>query len=85
MNAETIPLIKSIMDRLSQAKLRADAALLSIFINLQLALDDLSPKTSDDDIYDTRKLINEILNESVDSPKLFVINLPEADDKHLIP
>jgi hypothetical protein len=60
MNAETIPLIKSIMDRLSQAKLRADAALLSIFINLQLALDDLSPKTADDDIYDTTKLVNEM-------------------------
>ena len=29
--------------------------------------------------YDTTKLINEILNESADSPKLFVINLPEAD------
>jgi hypothetical protein len=57
MNAETIPLLKSIMDRLSQAKLRVDAALLSIFINLQLALDDLSPKTDDDDIYDTHETI----------------------------
>src|SRR6266516_8001354 len=45
MNAETQPLIKSIMDRLSQAKLRADAAILSIFTNLQLALDDISPET----------------------------------------
>ena len=45
MNAETQPLIKSIMDRLSQAKLRADAAILSIFNNLQLALEDLSPET----------------------------------------
>src|SRR6266571_5391967 len=79
MNAETQPLIKSIMDCLSQAKLRADAAILSIFTNLQLALDDLSPETVDDDTYDTTKLVNEILNESADSPKLFVINLPEAD------
>ena len=79
MNAETQPLIKSIMDRLSQAKLRADAAILSIFTNLQLALDDISPETVDDDTYDTTKLVNEILNESADSPKLFVINLPEAD------
>ncbi|MGC1931899.1 MAG: ATP-binding protein [Candidatus Nitrosopolaris sp.] len=82
MGAETIPLIKSIMDRLSQAKLRADAALLSIFVNLQLALEELSPqKVVDDDEsgYDTTKLVNEILNESTQSPKLFVINLPEAD------
>jgi uncharacterized protein len=79
MNAETQPLIKSIMDRLSQAKLRADAAILSIFTNLQLALEDLSPKLVDDDTYDTIKLVNEILNGGTDSPKLFVINLPEAD------
>ncbi len=79
MGADTIPLIKSIMDRLSQAKLRADAAILSIFTNLQLAVDDLSPELVDDDTYDTTKLVSEILNESADSPKLFVINLPEAD------
>jgi uncharacterized protein len=79
MNAETQPLIKSIMDRLSQAKLRADAAILSIFTNLQLALEDLTPELVDDDTYDTTKLVKEILNESADSPKLFVINLPEAD------
>jgi uncharacterized protein len=79
MNAETQPLIKSIMDRLSQAKLRADAAILSIFTNLQLALDDLSSELVDDDTYDTTKLVNEILNVGSDSPKLFVINLPEAD------
>src|SRR5205823_3805234 len=77
MSADTIPLIKSIMDRLSQAKLRADAAILSIFTNLQLALDDISPEAVD--TYDTTKLVKEILNESADSPKLFVINLPEAD------
>jgi DNA helicase HerA-like ATPase len=82
MSVETIPLIKSIMDRLSQAKLRADAALLSIFANLQLALEGLSPQkdgNDDESGYDTTKLVNEILNESADSPKLFVINLPEAD------
>jgi DNA helicase HerA-like ATPase len=79
MNAETQPLIKSIMDRLSQAKLRADAAILSIFTNLQLALEDLSLELVVDDTYDTTKLVNEILNESAESPKLFVINLHEAD------
>ena len=82
MSAETIPLIKSIMNRLSQAKLRADAALLSIFANLQLALEGLSPQkdgNDDESGYDTTKLVNEILNEGADSPKLFVINLPEAD------
>jgi DNA helicase HerA-like ATPase len=79
MGAETNPLIKSILDRLSAAKLRADAAILSIFNNLLLALEDISPRAANDDTYDTTTLVNEILNESVNSPKLFVINLPEAD------
>ena len=87
MSSSTTPLIKSIMDRLSQAKLRADATILQIFTNLQVALDEPAPQeendsnenNSDTSSYDTTKLINEILNESTDSPKLFVINLPEAD------
>jgi uncharacterized protein len=83
MGIVTRPLIVSIMDRLSQAKLRADAAILSIFINLQVALEE-SPSqekvdSDSDSNYDTTKLVDEILNESANSPKLFVINLPEAD------
>ena len=64
MNVETQPLIKSVMDRLSQAKLRADAAILSIFTNLQLALEDLSPELVDDETYDTTKLVDEILSSN---------------------
>ena len=88
MVSDTIPLIKTITERLSRAKLRADAAILSIFANLQLALEESSTQRIDtgkyeDDVdhtrYDTTKLVNEILDLSVDSPKLFVINLPEAD------
>ena len=84
MNSRTNPLIVSILDRLSKAKLRADAAILSIFTNLQLALEEDSSTEKDDDIadntiYDNTALVNEILNEDFDSPKLFVINLPEAD------
>jgi uncharacterized protein len=79
MGSETKPLIKSILDLLSTAKLRADAAILSIFNNLLLALEDISPQTVNDDVYDTTKLVNEILDKSTESPKLFVINLPEAD------
>jgi DNA helicase HerA-like ATPase len=88
MGSDTIPLIKTITERLSRAKLRADAAILSIFANLQLALEESSTQRIDtgkdeDDVdhtrYDTTKLVNEILDLSVDSPKLFVINLPEAD------
>ena len=87
MSSSTTPLIKSIMERLSQAKLRADATILQIFTNLQVALDEPAPQeendsnenNSDTSSYDTTKLIDEILNESTDSPKLFVINLPEAD------
>ena len=36
------------MDRLSQAKLRADAAILTIFINLQVALEESTSKDEDD-------------------------------------
>ena len=85
MDSRTKPLIVSILDRLSKAKLRADATILSIFTNLQLALEeDSSTGEKDDDIadstiYDTTELVNEILNEDSNSPKLFVINLPEAD------
>ena len=87
MDSSTTSLIRSIMDRLSQAKLRTDATILQIFTNLQVALDEPSPQeendsnenNSDTRSYDTTKLIDEILNESTDSPKLFVINLPEAD------
>jgi uncharacterized protein len=79
MGSDTKPLIKSILDLLSTAKLRADAAILSIFNNLLLALEDISPQTVNDDVYDTTKLVNEILDKSTESPKLFVINLHEAD------
>jgi DNA helicase HerA-like ATPase len=79
MGPETKLLIKSILGRLSEAKLRADAAILAIFNNLVLVLEDLAPQDVNGDTYDTAKLANEILDESPDSPKLFVINLPEAD------
>ncbi len=79
MGDEIKPLIKSILDRLSAAKLRADAAILSIFNNLMLALEDISPQSTNDDTYDTTNLVNEILDESAFSPKIFVINLLEAD------
>jgi uncharacterized protein len=92
MDSRTKPLIVSILDRLSKAKLRTDATILSIFTNLQLALDESSSSTgkkddgSDSDgdstdsiAYDTAKLVNEILKDDSGSPKLFVINLPEAD------
>lgn len=84
MDSTTKPLIKSILDRLSGAKLRGDATILSIFTNLQVALEELSSPdinedNNDSSNYDTAELIDEILDESADSPKLFVINLPEAD------
>jgi DNA helicase HerA-like ATPase len=87
MDSRTKPLILSIMDRLSKAKLRTDATILSIFTNLQVALEEPSSKendhssndSSDNYTYDTTELVNEILKDSADSRKLFVINLPEAD------
>ena len=86
MDTETKPMIGSITDLLSRAKLPANAAILSIFTNLQLALEEASSQQnggddhkSDNSRYDTTNLVNEILQEDPDSPKLFVINLPEAD------
>ncbi len=86
MDAETKPLIGSITDLLSRAKLPSNAAILSIFTNLQLALEEASSQknggddpNNDNSSYDTTKLVNEILQDDPDSPKLFVINLPEAD------
>jgi DNA helicase HerA-like ATPase len=84
MDAETKPMIGSITDLLSRAKLPSNAAILSIFTNLQLTLEEASPKKNDGDntdnsSYDTTKLVNEILHDAPESPKVFVINLPEAD------
>jgi hypothetical protein len=83
MDAQTKPLIGSITDLLSRAKLPSNAAILSIFTNLQLALEEASPggddHSSDNSSYDTTKLVSEILQDDPNSPKIFVINLPEAD------
>jgi DNA helicase HerA-like ATPase len=49
---------------------------------LQVALEEPSSQEKDDNnnnSYDTSKLVTEIINDEADSPKLFVINLPEAD------
>jgi uncharacterized protein len=56
MGSETKPLVKSILDLLSKAKLRADAAILSIFNNLLLALEDISPAG-----YNSRSLCHKCL------------------------
>ena len=55
MGVATKPLIISIMDRLCQAKLRADAAILSIFTNLQVALEG-SPSSQEEDDSDRSEL-----------------------------
>ena len=84
MGPEVLPLIASVEGLLSKSKLRADAQLLSIFANLRVGLE-LVSKTADDDefdssnVYDTSKLVGEILTKDDSSPKLFVINLPDAE------
>jgi hypothetical protein len=91
MDSKTKPLIVSILDRLSKAKLRGDATILVIFTNLQLALEESQSTEQQGDhstnqhirnnssTYSTSKLVNEILDDGMESPKLFVIVLPEAD------
>jgi hypothetical protein len=62
MDAETKPLVGSITDLLSRAKLPSNAAILSIFTNLQLALEEASlggdDHNSDNSNYNTTKLVN---------------------------
>lgn len=92
IDAKAEPLIKEINDRLAQAKLRADAAILSIFHNLKMIIEysadgvsSTSPETSTStkDLgpkkYNIDNLLSEIMDESENSPKIFVIDLPEAD------
>ena len=77
MGEETMPLIESVERLLASAKLRQDAALISIFNNLKLVLD--NPAQNDFGDYNSIRLVREIMDDSKDSPRIFVINLPEAD------
>jgi uncharacterized protein len=74
---EIMPLTESVERLLAAAKLRQDAALISIFNNLKLVLD--NPTQRDFGDYNSTRLVGEIMNDSKDSPRIFVINLPEAD------
>ena len=89
MGKEIEPLIKSINEVLAKAKLAGNAAILGIFANLQLALSSKIRSSSgsveqqvtpaDNDIYDSSRLVAEIMDTDEDSPKLFIVNLPEAE------
>jgi hypothetical protein len=95
IDAKAEPLIKEINDRLAQAKLRADAAILSLFHNLKMTIDfpvadgasssspepsaSTSAKESGPKTYNIDNLLAEIMDESETSPKIFIIDLPEAD------
>ena len=74
---EIMPLIESVERLLAAAKLRQDAALISIFNNLKLVLD--NPAQRDFGDYNSSRLVREIMDDSKDSLRIFVINLPEAD------
>ena len=80
MGSEIASLLKSINDYLQSAELRTNATLSSIFKNLQLALErDSKKEKSHSDKYDVPSLISELMQDSTNSPRLFVINLPEAE------
>jgi DNA helicase HerA-like ATPase len=84
MGSEVLTLIASVEGLLTKAKLRADAQLLTIFANLRVGLELLSQTAGSQDadsskIYDTAKLVSEILDKEDTSPKLFMINLPDAE------
>lgn len=83
MGSEILQLLGSLDEMLSRAKLRADAQLLTIFANLRIGLEGLSQqKDFGNDgaaTYDTSSLVSEILDQGIASPKLFVINLPDAE------
>ena len=51
MGLEILPLLKSILERLAQAKgLRADAMIISIFHNLQMTIKDLYSQSGGDEV-----------------------------------
>ena len=78
---DILPVLNKINEMLAQARLRVDSALLNLFKNLELFLK-YSPKKDTDDEkqkYTLQSLVAEILNEDAASPRIFVIDLPEAD------
>lgn len=84
MGKETLSLIESIEGVFSRAKLAANAQLLTIFTNLMVGLEELSHEKreaqgSSEQVYETAELVTEILDKRTASPKIFVINLPDAD------
>jgi hypothetical protein len=62
---EVMPLIESVEKLLAAAKLRQDAALISIFNNLKLVLD--NPTQRDFGDYNSIRLVREIMDDSKDS------------------
>ena len=77
MGKETLPLLADIDALMAKAKLAANSSLISFFANLKLALE--NPISNDKQAYDTDKMVSEIMSDSPSSPRVFVINLPEAD------
>jgi hypothetical protein len=77
IGAEMLPLIGEIEAFLAKAKIRADATVNSLFANLKLVLE--NPVARAGGVYDTTALVGEIMSQSPSSPRVFVINLPEAD------
>lgn len=77
MSSDLLPALLEIEKVLLGAKLRADAAILSLISNLKLVIE--NPIKTDVDAYDSVKLVREIMDPGEDSPKVFVVNLPEAD------
>lgn len=77
----TMPMVDKIMTYLGEFKLASNAAIFVLFYNLDKVLKNIETdnQISEQQNYDTIKLVNEILGNKKDSPKIFVINLPEAD------
>lgn len=73
--------LKTINEIFSQTKLRVDSQLLNIFKNLELSLKYASQEAAQtkDDSYSLPLLRDEILSTDQNSPRIFVIDLPEAD------
>jgi hypothetical protein len=76
MDQQTLPVINSVEELLAQTKLREDSALKALFANLRLALSRNVRKKGKS--YDLQEITGEIMSLEKSSPKLFVINLPEA-------
>jgi DNA helicase HerA-like ATPase len=78
--AEAGPLLVELIELVGRLGLRSDAKILKTLEAVQLVIETRTETTDTGDEYTWDSLIDEILDPSEDSPRIFVVNLPEVED-----